>query len=82
MQRQLFLSCYKNVLECKLRRVAQPGSALAWGARGREFESRHADQFIARHQRLVGAVLSKLLSVLKGVKTAVYSEASECSAAW
>src|SRR2546427_11526690 len=27
-----------------LRRVAQPGSALAWGARGREFESRHADQ--------------------------------------
>ena len=25
------------------RRVAQPGSALAWGARGREFESRHAD---------------------------------------
>ena len=29
-----------------LRRVAQPGSALAWGARGREFESRHADQTI------------------------------------
>ena len=28
-----------------LRRVAQPGSALAWGARGREFESRHADHF-------------------------------------
>ena len=27
----------------RLRRVAQPGSALAWGARGREFESRHAD---------------------------------------
>ena len=30
-----------------LRRVAQPGSALAWGARGREFESRHADQLNA-----------------------------------
>ena len=27
------------------RNVAQPGSALAWGARGREFESRHSDQF-------------------------------------
>ena len=26
------------------RGVAQPGSALAWGARGREFESRHPDQ--------------------------------------
>ena len=26
------------------RDVAQPGSALAWGARGREFESRHPDQ--------------------------------------
>ena len=28
----------------KNRDVAQPGSALAWGARGREFESRHPDQ--------------------------------------
>ncbi|MEY3476117.1 MAG: hypothetical protein RLY65_517, partial [Pseudomonadota bacterium] len=26
-----------------LRGVAQPGSALAWGARGREFESRRPD---------------------------------------
>ncbi len=25
------------------RGVAQPGSALAWGARGREFESRRPD---------------------------------------
>lgn len=25
------------------RDVAQPGSALAWGARGRGFESRHPD---------------------------------------
>ncbi len=28
------------------RGVAQPGSALAWGARGREFESRRPDQII------------------------------------
>ena len=27
-----------------VRGVAQPGSALAWGARGREFESRRPDQ--------------------------------------
>jgi hypothetical protein len=27
------------------RDVAQPGSALAWGARGREFKSRRPDQF-------------------------------------
>ena len=26
------------------RGVAQPGSALAWGARGREFKSRRSDQ--------------------------------------
>ena len=29
---------------CGLRCVAQPGSALAWGARGRRFESFHTDQ--------------------------------------
>ena len=28
------------------RDVAQPGRALAWGARGREFESRHPDHFL------------------------------------
>jgi hypothetical protein len=27
-----------------IRCVAQPGSALAWGARGRRFESFHTDQ--------------------------------------
>ncbi len=26
------------------RDVAQPGSAFAWGAKGREFKSRHPDQ--------------------------------------
>ena len=31
---------------CKHRDVAQSGSALAWGARGREFESRRPDQFL------------------------------------
>ena len=28
----------------QIRDVAQPGSALAWGARGREFKSRRPDQ--------------------------------------
>ena len=28
---------------CKQRSVAQPGSALAWGARGRGFKSRRSD---------------------------------------
>ena len=32
------------ILRSLRRGVAQPGSALAWGARGREFESRHPDQ--------------------------------------
>ena len=30
------------------RDVAQPGSALAWGARGREFESRRPDHFYSQ----------------------------------
>lgn len=29
----------------KVREVAQPGSALVWGARGRKFESCLPDQF-------------------------------------
>jgi hypothetical protein len=28
--------------------VAQPGSALAWGARGRKFESCRPDQLLTR----------------------------------
>ena len=35
---------YANLRFAIFRDVAQPGSALAWGARGREFESRHPDQ--------------------------------------
>ncbi len=36
------------------RDVAQPGSALAWGARGREFESRHPDIVKSRPQSNLG----------------------------
>jgi hypothetical protein len=32
----------------KYRGVAQPGSALAWGARGQQFESARPDQFLDR----------------------------------
>ena len=31
----------------KIRDVAQPGSVLAWGARGRWFESSHPDFYTA-----------------------------------
>ena len=41
-----------------LRGVAQPGSALAWGARGREFESRRPDH---ARQGLAGLHLLTLL---------------------
>ena len=34
-----------KILKYFFRGVAQPGSALAWGARGREFESHRSDQF-------------------------------------
>jgi hypothetical protein len=34
-----------------LRDVAQPGSALAWGARGRWFESSRPDEQGARSER-------------------------------
>ena len=33
-----------------VRSVAQPGSALAWGARGRRFESSHSDHFSLHRQ--------------------------------
>ena len=47
----LFLS---RKIQSKNRDVAQPGSALAWGARGREFESRHPDPVKSRPQRNLG----------------------------
>ena len=31
------------------RSVAQPGSALYWGCRGRGFKSRHSDQLLVNH---------------------------------
>ena len=34
-----------NSGQCSIRGVAQPGSALAWGARGQQFESARPDQF-------------------------------------
>jgi hypothetical protein len=37
---------------CIRRDVAQPGSALAWGARGRQFKSGRPDQFF----QLLGAI--------------------------
>ena len=42
------------------RGVAQPGSALAWGARGREFESRRPDQKIKALQISICKALSIL----------------------
>ena len=33
----------KNIFALRIRDVAQPGSVLAWGARGRWFESSHPD---------------------------------------
>jgi hypothetical protein len=32
--------------QAKCRGVAQPGSALAWGARGRPFKSARPDHFV------------------------------------
>ncbi len=33
-------------MTCSRRHVAQPGSALSWGVRGRRFKSSRADQII------------------------------------
>jgi hypothetical protein len=41
--------------------VAQPGSALAWGARGREFESHRPDQFPQRTQSGLQRVTTRYL---------------------
>ena len=45
------------------RGVAQPGSALAWGARGREFESRRPDHkdLKARYRKVPGFFLSSTI---------------------
>lgn len=36
---------YRIVVDSSHRDVAQPGSAFAWGASGRWFESSHPDQY-------------------------------------
>ena len=64
-------TCFKSKKRYNVRSrgVAQPGSALAWGARGREFESHRSDHFIdnrclllankpAKTLRLAGFLLS------------------------
>src|SRR5690606_10597781 len=46
-----FASCFsslENIGLCAVRSVAQPGSALDWGSRGRGFESRHSDHYNSR----------------------------------
>ena len=43
-----------------LRGVAQFGSVLEWGSRGREFESRHSDQ--GQFSRFVGTDLFVLIA--------------------
>ena len=43
----------------KRRSVAQPGSALYWGCRGRGFESRHSDQL----HYLISAAIYPLLAL-------------------
>src|SRR6202795_1429515 len=44
------------------RGVAQPGSALAWGARGRKFESCRPDQFLAVYSGHMGNCLPGLIN--------------------
>ena len=43
-------------LELRIRDVAQPGSALAWGARGRKFESCRPDRYGNQCLRIAGAL--------------------------
>jgi hypothetical protein len=50
------------------RGVAQPGSALAWGARGRKFESCRPDQYLrdAGGTSVVPSVVPILNDVFQG----------------
>ena len=45
-----FFSLPLQPYEIRFRDVAQPGSALAWGARGRKFESCRPDEQEARSE--------------------------------
>ena len=41
----LTVPCHLSPVTWYFRDVAQPGSALAWGARGRQFKSGRPDQY-------------------------------------
>src|SRR5687768_8526781 len=58
MIRRLFKSHHGS----NRRDVAQPGSALAWGARGRRFESSRPDQFfrVRRHTSVLAGTRAPL----------------------
>lgn len=53
---------YRIVVDSSHRDVAQPGSAFAWGASGRWFESSHPDWSMIRGVKLLG--LTPFLSCL------------------
>ena len=62
------------------RSVAQPGSALASGARGREFESPHSDQYrqgfdqnASTHRILIGGLLRGDITPLATVANPSYA---------
>jgi hypothetical protein len=58
------MKCYKIVFDLiylqNIRDVAQPGSVLAWGARGRWFESSHPDFFKSLSSQLQNLFLLNL----------------------
>lgn len=62
-----------------VRGVAQPGSALAWGARGREFESRRPDHnsrketFVASPFLLSSSMLSPPIKASSSIRSLVVS---------
>ena len=55
--------------------VAQFGSALPWGGRGRGFKSRHSDQRFDRKQCLFSAFGHFLSCLLFGVRDIAHSQA-------
>lgn len=44
LESNLFVFSISDIINSMVRDVAQPGSALVWGARGRWFESSRPDQ--------------------------------------
>ncbi len=63
-ERKNNFSCTRTAqLKNLVRGVAQPGSALAWGASGRWFESSHPDKSSGRHA--LGVITPSKYSPLK-----------------